>query len=181
MNFFNSIQEMLGRFFGKSRRDVIVVERPANGNGAGHTGTHQARPPFNPAAHAFQQIFTPTESAEDQVLYRTVGPDGMIVEHKEEWVQVDGILRTRQQKTLVVTRSGEVVTPMQIKAQCGVCGGYESELLRCATCGIALCKLHAPVFAPTGQSLCPQHHAQAVSSFNTWASRSAKVQTRSRL
>jgi len=104
---------------------------------------------------AYEQIFAPRHAAEEQVQYRAVETDGVVLQQTEEWYREGNSMRSRRQETLVVTCSGQVVPPKAIKVQCGDCGGF-----RC--CGTALRHLRSSLVPAPCQRLSRARRAVAV-------------------
>jgi hypothetical protein len=127
----------------------------------------------NPALQALSEIFAPRHAAEDQVQFKTIGPDGTTIEKSEEWFREGNALKTVSKRGFVVTCSGEIVAPENIKVKCSTCGGFDLHIARCShpQCGVALCRLHQRVFAGASGSaiFCEKHYLAAIESFDTWA------------
>jgi hypothetical protein len=154
-------------FWLRSCRMTPVAGRPGV---EPQSGRQTISRPFNAAAQAFQQLFAPKQSSEQEVHFRHV-ESGRIIERAEEWIrEEDGSFRTTTTRTLAVTCSGEVVMPDKLRALCSQCGGYESFLCCCAKCGRTLCRLHVRYFVEGRNRvpLCERHYQETLNSFNAW-------------
>jgi hypothetical protein len=165
------------RFLMRQRRAGVPQRQnqPAQSNietGTQHRIPRPNRHP-NPVLQAFNEIFAPRHAAEEQVLFRPVQPDGTTIEKSEEWFHEGNSLKTVSKRGLVITCSGEIVMPADIKVKCAICGGFDSAIVRCShpQCGVPLCRLHQRIFAsPSGPVVfCEKHYRKAIESFDTWA------------
>lgn len=146
-------------------RPMPPQQRPAAGrNGA---------PPANPAAHAHQNAYTPRHADERNLIFRPVPPNGVMPQRTEEWFREGQTLHSRTQRSMVITASGAVVSPEQVKLKC-ICGRYEHVVQHCTACGRGLCKLCVRKFrTASGQEiiLCEHDLRIAIDGFNTWQRR----------
>ncbi len=126
-------------------------------------------PPRSAAEHAYQELYAPRHAAEEQLAYRPVNGEGVVLQEKEAWFREGGTLRSTRERTLVVTCSGQVVSPDAIKVRCLDCGGFDAVMSACAQCGGALCRRHAQVFPPSGRVLCHHCRLLAWEQFDTWS------------
>ena len=159
--------EAVKALFSPRPRGVILRPMPPQPRPA---GGGRAVPPANPAARAFQNIFAPRHADERQLAYRPVPPDGVVVEQTEEWFREGNTMRSRTQRSLVITVSGAVVPADQLRGKC-ICGGFDNTLHHCAQCGRGLCKLCVRRFRlPDGREiiLCERDLRAATDAFDTW-------------
>lgn len=179
-NIFTCLRNWWRNFFGSNRRKSTgngIALNPNASQGPRPSAGGGARPrPFNPFAYSFQQFFSPRQSAEEQVEFRSIQGESLI-EKTEEWTRdQNGGLRTTVKRALIVVCSGEVVQSAdRIRCRCTVCSGFDSFLAHCAIsgCGLALCRLHVFYFAGGQERLpmCETHYRRAVDSIDTWKAR----------
>jgi hypothetical protein len=118
-------------------------------------------PPPNPFMRALHQIFGPRQEANNEVGYRSVDQDGRFLERGEEFCREGNTRRANFQRNYVVTVSGAVVSPDQVRGQCLVCHGFEDDAVKfCAACGVAICRRcqHQFVNGTTTIILCAADH-----------------------
>ena len=142
---------------------------PQQGPNAGRNGA----PPVNPAAHAYQNAYAPRHADERNLVFRPVPPNGVMPQRTEQWFREGQTQRSRTQRSMVITASGAVVPPEQIKLKC-ICGRYEHVVQHCDACGRGLCKLCARKFhTASGREiiLCENDLRIAIDGFNTWQRR----------
>lgn len=128
----------------------------------------------DPLRQAFANLFAPRERMDEEVHFRKVGPDGILVARAEEWQRKGNRLCGRTAVVVVATCSGELVPPASLKLVCSACQGYDSVFNRCAVCSRTLCALCARQFTmPDGRAvvLCAEHRTEAERTFDTWAAR----------
>src|ERR1043166_2341115 len=130
------------------------------------------QPAPNDLAQLYENIFSDRESADEHVHFQQISSTGVFVEKSETWFRDGDALRSVVTRGKIVSCSGRVAGPEAIQAVCGVCGGFETALMRCAACAISLCHLDVRQFEHNGLklSLCPQHFAAAMASRNMWDS-----------
>jgi len=125
----------------------------------------------NRAVEAANAIFASRHSAEEQLQFQSTPHDQNVEVQSEEWRQEGRTLRTISKSTMVLTSSGEALSPKSIKAVCSLCQTFEATLLRCSECARTLCHLCARKFVEesgTTVVFCPEHFAQASKRFDTW-------------
>ncbi len=145
MERIRRIIEAAKAFFTPRRRAVVLQPmRPQQRQAGGQ----QRAWPFNPAMHAYRNIFAPRHADERQMAYRPVPPSGVVIQETEEWFREGNSMRSRTKRTLVVTVSGAVVPADQVRLKCGICGGFDNIEQHCARCGRGLCKICARRFRP---------------------------------
>lgn len=128
----------------------------------------------DPLRQAFANLFAPRHRKDEEVHFRKVGPDGILVARAEEWRREGNTLCGRTAVVVVATCSGELVPPTSLRLVCFTCRGYESVFNRCAVCSRTLCALCAQQFTmPDGRAvvLCAEHRMKAERTFDTWAAR----------
>ena len=121
--------------------------------------------------HAYQNIFHPRHTDEQQVAYRQVPPSGVVMQETEEWFREGNNMRSRIQRSLVVTVSGAVVSPYQVRLKCGICGGFDNIVQHCARCGRGLCKICLRRFRPPNGPkiiLCERDLRATIDELNVW-------------
>lgn len=168
MERIKRIIDAVKAFFTPRRRAVLVQPIPPQQRQAG--GPQHARP-FNPAMHAYQNIFHPRHTDEQQVAYRQVPPSGVVMQETEEWFREGNNMRSRIQRSLVVTVSGAVVSPDQVRLKCGICGGFDNIVQHCARCGRGLCKICLRRFRPPNGPeiiLCERDLRATIDELNVW-------------
>jgi hypothetical protein len=163
------LRTLFGRMLGRGRPQVLVLRRDAGAQRYCPTPNRQPQAHFNPAQYALQETFPSRHAAEEQMAFRAVNPEGLVMQQTEEWFREGNSMRTRVRRTMVVTCSGAIVSPEKLQGICW-CGGYDDIIARCALCARALCRLHARTLAhPEGQLiLCDQHYRQVLNQLNTW-------------
>ena len=179
---------LLLRFWPARNRQLMIRARPIQdpqphataGNLRRISRAEQRR---NPAMEALREVFAPRHAAEEQVVFTSIRCDGVVVEKSEEWFREGNSMKTVSKRNAVVTCSGEIVSPADIKAKCATCGGFDSHVARCShpQCGVALCQLHLRTFlnGSTAVVLCERHFQDALRSFDTWAALDrARIQSR---
>ena len=160
-----------------------VVLRPDRVDNPHHyygreNGSRQ-RPSFNQfasdeldPASAAEEIYNQAHIQENYVEYGETPSSGRILARIESWDYENGVMRNRIARALTTAVSGGVVPVDQLRARCmePTCRGLEDVRIRCATCGIALCRLHSHVLqTPTSTIVfCLKHLNLAVHEWDTW-------------
>lgn len=171
----NFLRSLFWRWFPNRNRQVTVL-RPVQRQSPAEAGNPRRMPRANqranPAMEAIREIFAPRHAAEEQVVFTRIRRDGVVVEKSEEWFREGNTMKTVSRRSVVVTCSGEVVSPANIKARCSTCGGFDSHIARCShpECGVALCRLHQRLFVLSSPPvvLCDRHYREAIAAFDTW-------------
>lgn len=141
----------------------------ARGGGPPHA-TPPGLPPHNRGPQARPNNFPPRHLDQEQTAFRPISPEGLFMKRTEEWTRQGNTAISRVQQTLVVTNSGEVVRPEQVRLKC-FCGGYENVVHHCRVCGRGLCRLCVRRFrSPDGAELilCERDLRLAIDAFDTW-------------
>ena len=79
------------------------------------------------------------QSYRRQVHLQKVPESGVIDDRNDSMIRNGNTFVTTEIENRVVTSSGEVVKPNEIRARCSVCHDFESELIRSDYSGLALC------------------------------------------
>jgi hypothetical protein len=128
-----------------------------------------------PAMYAYKQLFASSHADQEKVVFRPVDCSGEVIERSEEWYRDGDTLRSEINHTMVVTPSGAIANPKELKIQCSICLGYENETVHCQNCGRALCRIHRVVFEqPDGtgkMTLCPICYQRFWETLNVWETR----------
>lgn len=149
--------------------------------GQGRTPSGEAKGDGNPppplsaegrqtANRALHQAMTPRHADETHILFRSIGEDGDVTHHSEEWHREGAAMKAITNECLVTTVTGDVVSAKDIKIQCCVCKGYDTVGSHCR-CGIAICRLHTFPNPVDGNPNCPPCYARALAAFDTWAAK----------
>lgn len=164
-------------------KQVMEFIRGEGGNASAGTGAAaNPVPPLSPegrkiAARALHQTVTPHHADESHILFRTIGEDGDVTEHSEEWRREGTGMKSVEKSCLVTTVTGDVVSPKEIRIQCQFCRGYDTVGVHCR-CGIAICRRHTLPSPVDGTPLCPNCHSHALESFDTWAAHDRQQSTK---
>jgi len=173
--FFKKIfRRVLSR---RGARALVPINRetyhvpPADGRRNGQR--HETDPYYDAMSSeslAADSIFAPRHGAEDNVSYRPVDKDGNVLRESELWERENNSMNVRRRRTYVITSSGAVISPDQVRVRCSECGGYDDVVFRCRACGKSLCHQHARVLNyPSGPIIyCRKHGREATRSWNTW-------------
>ena len=163
---FKKIRKTVSEYFGYSGFNC-------HKSSSSQTTTSQASPditgkaspmdlPREQISHSVKEVFRESE----------LGASGQFETWTEEHSRKGATLETKRSHTKVRTGSGELVEAQQLRAKCQECGTYESELFRCDTCGIALCRQCAIETDQPGVGttiLCKKHYDELVhAEWNLW-------------
>lgn len=119
------------------------------------------------AIQAAHEALAPKQSDESHLVIRPFGQNGEVLQHSEEWVHGQRGLKVVTNEIRVMTNTGELVEPKEIRVLCLICGGHDSVVSHCR-CGIALCRRCLHRNPSDSHPLCPSCYRQAIETFNTW-------------
>lgn len=96
--------------------------------------------------------------------------EGTAVVAGTDYYRKGNALHVDQVENKVITASGQIGNPAEVKVLCSVCGHLEFELFRCAHCRRALCVCCYREIQGSegGVKLCPDHYREAMYHFDTW-------------
>ena len=159
----------------QERIERIVVMEPTNPqtNRAHTIPNQQQYSNVNPVQTAIQDIFSPKHADIEQTAYKVIGKDG-VVEDYEIWEREGNSMKVTHRKTKVITCTGSIVSPDQIKGICEDCkhgSSYSEDIFRCMHCGKFLCLLHVKkITLENGEivTLCNRHLKAQLRRYNLW-------------
>jgi len=108
---------------------------------------------------------------------RQLGADGTVNESENRWHENNGVMEGEDITTRVISASGEIVEPSELKIRCHVCGKMDNHIIRSAKSHLPLCRRCQRIFKlPDGRIVIvtPQELIQLKRSFNTWKRYDAK-------
>ena len=163
---FQKIRKTVTDYFGHNKYGPQPKSSHNNSNSqpnADVTGTaNPMKPPRQEITHSVKEVFQVSQ----------MDNSGHVETSTEEHSREGATLQTKRTQTKILTGSGELVEAQQLKARCQDCGAYESELFRCSTCGIALCRKCAIETDQPGIGLtilCQKHYNELVQQdWNYW-------------
>jgi len=149
-------------------------------NGASQTANHgggsgPGATPLTPdgraaVQQAAQAALAPKQSDESYFSIHPMGPDGVVLQHSEDWIHGQNGLKAFTNEVRVPTSTGELVKPKDLRLQCQTCHGYDSVATHCR-CGAGICRRCIRPDPADGTSLCISCYLQALKAFDTWAAK----------
>ena len=126
---------------------------------------------------AAQLALAPKQSDESHLTIRQFGPDGSVLQKSEEWTHGMGGLKAVTNEVRVLTSTGELVEPKEVRIVCLVCGGQDNVVTHCR-CGVAICRRCLRRDPGDGTPLCPRCAVEALANFNTWQAHDQQQQAK---
>src|ERR1041385_5186509 len=65
----------------------------------------------NRTMRAMREILSSRHAAEEQLVFTSISQDGVVIEKSEEWFRKRNSMRTVLKRSVVLTCSGEIVSP----------------------------------------------------------------------
>lgn len=175
MGFFRNIFRVIKRFFQRRTERIVMIQPTLTQDNRRHANMNQQHNQrVNPIQSAIQNIFSPKHADIEQTAYKTIGKDGVVDEDIEIWERQGNSMKVTHRKTKVITCTGAIVSPDQIKGICGDCkhgSSYTEDIFRCMHCGKILCVLCVKkITLENGElvTLCNRHSEAQLIRYNLW-------------
>lgn len=139
-------------------------------------------PPAPPALEVNKEDqFEPEQAADPKgaghverkrISFVEVGPNDTIAQSDEEWLRKGNIMEGVSHEVRVITGSGEIVEPSELKTICSQCHRGESVEIRSSTSNLPLCRTcQRTLTMPDGtvKTLTPAEYAHELNHYDTWA------------
>jgi hypothetical protein len=175
----STLRQMISQLF--IPREEHLIFRPRSNGGTRSRGqTNQGSVPNNGSRrsnpldplHAAEEIYAPRHGEETRYMFTAIPKNGDVLHQSEVWKRKENSLLSTITNAFLITASGSVVpTADQIKARCYECEGMEDVIIRCARCGVSLCRLHAYIIYQSSPPVayCKRHIQEALADWDTWA------------
>ena len=108
-----------------------------------------------------------------RISFVQIGPNDTIPQSDEEWVRKGNIMEGVSHEVRVITGSGEIVEPSELKTICSQCHKAESIEIRSSISNLPLCRTcQRTLTMPDGTEkiLTPAEYAHEINRYDTWAS-----------
>ena len=107
-----------------------------------------------------------------RISFVEVGPNDTIAKSDEQWLRKGNIMEGISHEVRVITGSGEIVEPSELKTICSQCQKAESVEIRSSTSNLPLCRTcQRTLTMPDGtvKILTPAEYANELNHYDTWA------------
>lgn len=154
-----------------TRRSIAPQSQPTS---VTRLGKRQAEPRGTQAGHPFVEaahsIYDTADEEHEEVIISPPPATGKMTSKVERWDITEQGRRNTQQNHKVVSASGAVVHPENLKSICSCCQAFSDDLVRSTTSGLPLCtrcRIHFDT--PNGTEVLTEFEYQrALEEYDTW-------------